>query len=251
MSDQPKGSRWFRWILYGFLVLVVLLILLPFSVRAGFEMVGAVVFGWLRFLSRTLPRVQMNLDLIGMAGLCLVGIALGSHWLANWLMSQKPMESEGRRWRWRWTLGGMGLVSLLLLSGMALGGIAHQIGWMRLSEQPMYEPKLHRFNASLAASVISGELDSDGLTLERMRAVVGSQSWARRSLQTGSQLGQVQVYALVESNGEVSGAIVLMMDAKLRQTADFYVVEHGFGERMPADKLREVLEKYRAKLVSL
>ena len=55
--------------------------------------------GWLSFLGRELPRVQI--DLLGSltAAVCLVGLAVGLHLFLRWLHGQ---ARQGARWRARW-----------------------------------------------------------------------------------------------------------------------------------------------------
>jgi hypothetical protein len=149
VSEQTKQQQGQR--VLGCLskpVLLILVLFLAFVSLVGVVGSGqidaglAIVFGWINFLQRTVPSISWNWDLIGMAALCVVLIALMGHRFASWMVAGVANRSgKGWRWRWRWTWGGLAGLGLMFLVGMSVGGAAHQIGWMAGSQEPWFERK--------------------------------------------------------------------------------------------------------------
>src|SRR5262249_49375232 len=48
-------------------------------------------------------------------------------------------EPADRRWRWRWTGWLVGGVVLMFVAGLAAAGVAHQVGWLITSPEPIVE----------------------------------------------------------------------------------------------------------------
>ena len=130
---------WLRVLVAVALVFLVLVFVLS---SLGPQISEALVFGWMGFLSRTLPRITWNLDLVGMALLCLAGLLGMAHGFLRWLSAQiAAARGIAWSWPWRWTWCGVAAVAIVFLVGMAVGGIAHQVGWMASSPERWYEPR--------------------------------------------------------------------------------------------------------------
>lgn len=148
-DDNPALQR-FRWGLgcvakIALLVVVLSFLFLFMAAGIGSGQVSALIallFGWLQFLSRTVPQVAWNWDLVGMAAFCSVVIALLGHKFASWVTSHVASKRGTEwRWPWKWTWCGLAAIALMFLVGMSVGGAAHQIGWVFGSQEPWYEQK--------------------------------------------------------------------------------------------------------------
>ena len=126
------------WIFVG--IAIVVLILPVFLSYRGFTIFTALATGWFSFLQRTVPRLTWNWDLIGLAILSAAIILFIGHKLLSGL-SKNIAAARGTQWRWPWKWTWSSLVALLLLFlvGMAVGGTAHQIGWLISSPEPLFE----------------------------------------------------------------------------------------------------------------
>lgn len=116
-----------RVLVYGFL----LLILVPFFVSGPLRVAGALIFGWLSFLGRTLPKVTLSWSGIGMAVVCSVLIVVAIHSFCSWLARTR----SGVAWRWRSSFAIYGLGWGLFMMTMAVTGIVHQSAWLAISEE--------------------------------------------------------------------------------------------------------------------
>ncbi len=117
-------------------ILVLLLIVLP-SILAGVPPLLAayfrLLFGWLIFLPDRLPKATIRWGGIGMMAACLVLTVAFAHHFCGWLWRG---TGRAEAWRPRWTLTGITVVLLMLISGMAITGLAHQVGWLMTSPEP-------------------------------------------------------------------------------------------------------------------
>jgi prepilin-type processing-associated H-X9-DG protein len=122
----------------GFLVLVVLGCI---GLAWPLDLTIAVVFGWIAFVIRVFPEIRVNWWGVATAVACLVPLAVGSHAFLTWFHGQADGAKEGidRRWRWRWTGWLVSGIVLIFVAGLAAGGVAHQVGWLINSPEPLVE----------------------------------------------------------------------------------------------------------------
>lgn len=111
------------------LLLLLLALLIGFALIAAatdFEVSFALVFGWIPFLVRVLPRVAVDRPSVAVGIAALILFTLGVH-------------LAGRRWlRWRFgrSVGMTAGVGLLFAAGIAVVGMTHQVGWLATSPEP-------------------------------------------------------------------------------------------------------------------
>ena len=99
-------------------------------------------FGWAVFLARVVPRVRVGWAGVATGITLLVLLAAGTHLFLGWLADQvrDPSRSEDpgdRPWKPRWTAALVSLVVLMFVAGLATAGIAHQVGWLLTSGEPL------------------------------------------------------------------------------------------------------------------
>jgi hypothetical protein len=123
-----------RIALYILLGVVLLFILLSIVDGSGVRTPPAMMLlvGWATFLPSRIPRATVNWSGVGMMLLCLALVAGLTHNFGSWLW-----RSCGRTepWRLRWTAAGLAVVILMFVAGMAVTGVAHQVGWL-ITEPP-------------------------------------------------------------------------------------------------------------------
>lgn len=97
--------------------------------------------GWVAYLRRTAPRLELNWPAVATAAACLVAFGLGGHWFLSWSYANRTRESDEstRRWRVTWTSGIAAAVLLSFIAGICVIGLAHQMAWLMRSEQPILE----------------------------------------------------------------------------------------------------------------
>ena len=113
------------------LALVATAILTVTLILLGWEAVGFVLFGWIGFLIRVLPKIDPDPATVVTGSIALTGFAIGVHF-------------TGRRWvsgwRVRWTAMAVTAVGLLFGVGVAVIGIAHQVSWLATAGEPLQAP---------------------------------------------------------------------------------------------------------------
>jgi prepilin-type processing-associated H-X9-DG protein len=121
------------------LVIAGLFLLACLGQAVPFDFAFALIFGWMSYLARVLPEVRINGEGVATALVCLVVFTAGSHAFLRWCSEQAggAKGPVGRRWRWRWTAWLVVGLVLMFIAGLAAGGIAHQVGWLITSPEPI------------------------------------------------------------------------------------------------------------------
>jgi hypothetical protein len=119
--------RVLKWLLILAIVLLLLLSALLFITNQTvilLEPFYHLLVGWLPYLGRVIPQVQINGELL----LCSLGaLLLGMLGLQS-LMSR--LTAPTRRWRWRFTWMWCVLLIVMFCTSIAAVGIVHQTGWL-------------------------------------------------------------------------------------------------------------------------
>ncbi len=88
-----------------------------------FELPLHLVFGWVPYLGRVIPQMQINVELL----LCSLGaLVLGMIGMQG-LMSRLTAT---RRWPWRFTWMWCAILIVMFCTSIAAVGIVHQTGWL-------------------------------------------------------------------------------------------------------------------------
>jgi hypothetical protein len=102
------------------------------------EGVFALLFGWIGFLWRVIPKVQVNRESAAVGAIALVLFSAGVHGMARGAARATCTDGEPRRaWRLRWTAALVTLVIVAFAAGTAMIGVVHQVSWLAKSEQPL------------------------------------------------------------------------------------------------------------------
>jgi prepilin-type processing-associated H-X9-DG protein len=116
-------------------LLATVLLALAAGWLAAYEIVVAMAFGWLTFLLRVGPNVNITWSGLLPLLICLVPLAIGLHAFLCWLTANlgRPdgtPRTEPKRWRARWTAACLTVVMLMFVAGISAAGIAHQGAWL-------------------------------------------------------------------------------------------------------------------------
>ena len=82
--------------------------------------VRKLVFGWIVFLQRVIPQVDINLEILLQAMVAIVLLLIGGHSLLKWIYEHRTQK----QWHKKWTLGLVITTILLFVGGTASVGIA-------------------------------------------------------------------------------------------------------------------------------
>lgn len=123
------------------LILVVLAVCTG-TIIPGTDIVAVLAFGWIPFLRRVIPQLQVRWDLVISTAVYAIALTVGGHFFLRWLYREMCGNSQSgdapTKWKWRWTLGGLLLVLQMFAAGIASVGIAHQTTWLVRSPQSLY-----------------------------------------------------------------------------------------------------------------
>lgn len=130
--------RALRWLLYFF-------VLIFFAVGAGMSWLVAVpvllVAGWLIFLVRTIPEVEVAPGDLAFACVCLAALGIGAHHFLRWLFRTArggaDTGDDAPGWQPRWTGALVALFVLLFIANIATVGVIHQLGWIATADTPL------------------------------------------------------------------------------------------------------------------
>jgi prepilin-type processing-associated H-X9-DG protein len=98
------------------------------------------LFGWVGYLWRVVPQVQIAWGGVAVALACLAGVLFLGHRTARWLWREtRPSELRGvSRWRPAWTLAAAATVVLMFACGIAAVGVTHQAAWLVRSDESLF-----------------------------------------------------------------------------------------------------------------
>jgi hypothetical protein len=256
MNSSPSGPSF----LHLFVLFVLLALLLVMLVGAiGIEIPVVLVFGWIQFLSRVLPKISWNWDLVGMAVVCIAALLGLGHVFIKWL-AREIAGARGKppwSWPWRWTWCGAAGLGVLFLVGMAVGGICHQAAWIAGSPEPLYGGKgrigsvseIKRFREALRNA-----LDDSKGDLQRVRDELRRSQNQYYSALPGQAASAERIACLlmVDSYGKCFGAIVFprVKSASSGPNELFYWhVDHEAW--LPRSELDSLLRKHQRQLMAL
>ncbi len=141
----------------------VLTLLFVMFLYAGFQLPLVLLFGWVIYPFKVLPKMTAEPAASVVAGASLVLLLVVTHRLACWLPGRKQSGGEPRRWKFRWTLATVFLVLFLFEAGIALLGTVHQIGWLLSADYDAIDTS----RASARRSQSAHNLDMFGLACNK------------------------------------------------------------------------------------
>ncbi len=250
-GKPPARTRLVFKIALVLVVVMIALLYLPVFFMAGQAgVMGAVALGWWRFLNRTIPAISWNWDIVGMSALCLLLVVLLAHGFFRWI-TKSIASTRGRNWRWPWKWTACGLVGLVLLFlvGMAVGGAAHQIGWLLGSNEAWYEQKPRHLGDLMKLDELEREFRAvlqGANTVDAMRQAMSKSNAESRWRARGeeSPIQSCHILFALTNGGIVNGAIIFPREARARSKLGGYYTTQSQSVPVPADQLPALLKQH-------
>jgi prepilin-type processing-associated H-X9-DG protein len=120
-------------------VILVATGLVLFAVLARFDAALLLLFGWVAFLGRVLPRVAVDWPSVTVGLAALILFTLGVHQLGRMWQRHRTADvgRHGKGWRLRWSAAIVVAVFLMFVAGIAIIGMTHQVGWLLTAKEPL------------------------------------------------------------------------------------------------------------------
>ncbi|NOS69812.1 MAG: hypothetical protein HOP33_07770 [Verrucomicrobia bacterium] len=252
---RESGRALFWLVVIVSLFFLFIMMTVPGIIEPGFVL----LFGWVQFLQRTVSAMSWNWDLIGMGVLASAGILFLGHKLLGGIANKVAVAHNlPRRWSWKWTWSGFVGLLILFLVGMAIGGIAHQIGWMMSTNEPMIEAKNRKWrdysNMKQLDLEVRMALDDVGGDAEKVRSDLRSDP-SGYTYDSSASIPTLQAYhvLLVKGQGEkVVGRLIFPRDGRKREQAGgYFSFDSGESGLCPWPKMQEIVKTNRANLIAL
>lgn len=232
-------------LLKNFLAVLVILFVLVFMIlpilgALGIKFIWSLLAGWLLFLFRVLPQMDLNASSIVFTVL-VSGLILA---LTQWLGRTLFRPESGRVWSWRWTWSLYGAMWLLFMTAMGVTGVVHQSAWLATSERkwvvssrPSYFERLAL--QDLAQVYLMASLDQkedQDKAWKTLPEVMAKNGFRMENLEHAE-------YVPIVLQGVVDG--VLVLPRKRNSEADhrrwFYLINKAGNFRLEMSKLEAAL----------
>lgn len=117
---------------------IVVLILAPCLLGAFGGFGFFLLFGWIIFPIRTLPRMTVEPAALAVGLGALVFLTAGTHGIGRWLWNHRHAEqASAARWRFRWSAAIVGMVLFMFTAGISILVTIHETGWLLTSGKPL------------------------------------------------------------------------------------------------------------------
>jgi hypothetical protein len=259
-EDRRDGTFVLRILVWGTVLLILFFLFICVVTAFGFrttEIAFTIAFGWLGFLERTLPRITWNWDLVGMAIVCIAALVVLAQVFLSWLV-KSVAASRGKiaQWRWRWTSCGMLGIAIFFAVGMAVGGTAHQLGWIISSNEPLYEQKPRGSNTvqemrELELGLRMVLLDANELEVIRKAVREDASLTEPRRLSRKPLIETYHVLFLVEPEDLVTGVVIFPRDVERRSKVGGYFSSENNQQNLSAIQLQEFIQRHDKQLIAL
>lgn len=243
-----------RLVLWVFVGIAAVVLFLPILLGSGtFSLLVTLALGWSSFLQRTVPRLTWNWDLIGMALVSISIILFLAHKFLNGL-SKSIAAKRGTAWSWpwKWTWSSLVALMLLFLVGMAVGGTAHQNGWIAASPESFLERPADPWQIGVEMGILESLGISSGDTEGKMKEVrrdfwkAKDENFPKQDVM--SLLQKYHVLVVVDDQGTIQDTIIFPRDSLLREK--FGGRNTLYGGKHNWESISGLLEKHQGHLVA-
>jgi hypothetical protein len=149
------------------------------------------LIGWIAFLARVVPQLEVRWDGIAILLVGLIALVALGHGFLRWLYRASAEKADAaappREWRLRWTLVLVGFLVLMFVAGITVTGVTHQIAWLFRSPEPLFGESAKQFYYRSSESNLrelgfgvlnAGEVQRKTVELGRKDRPTADQSWA-------------------------------------------------------------------------
>lgn len=184
---------------------------------------------------------------------CSLLITLGMHSLAGWLFGNiSPSNGPGsdRAWRWTWTLALYLGIWLLFFAVMGAVGVAHQVGWLLRSKEPVMVRR--KFNAvsiyqlrPRGIDLLETAIDAKWRLEDTRRAFFLKDRDGREN--RAETMEDFHIILFPGTNGQMVAGIIFHRDSLLRARSGFVLVTPlAESELRPISELPAILARYQS-----
>jgi len=186
---------------------------------------------------------------VASSALIVVGVQSFCGWVCERVGRVNPDE-EPRRWLWRWTLSLYAGLWLLFLSIMGAVGVAHQVGWLLASREPVYVVRESLVSnlrqAALGLAIAGADEEWDAKRTRASFAGEGDVYYFDKR----SALELFDLLLFENGEGKITAAVVFSRDPKKRAKSGLALIEVSTNDALPEIKygregaLPEILARY-------
>jgi len=228
----------------GFLLFAGFLVFLTFFgglLTAVLSPLFVVVFGWVSFLIRTLPQVEVSWRDVLYVGLCSTIALAGIHSFCGWFY--RHWKGADAVWPRRLSFIFFAAIWLVFAGIVAVTGVMHQTGWLISSKEPWLTEMRSRDHMLENEAVIAfrehvlpaGEMD----TVENVHASFSQSTQGYKFLERN------RVLYLVDQDGNLNTILCVR-----RSAPKFFVIltRDDKTELESVEKLSEFIQNHENKL---
>lgn len=220
-AEAGRGCRTTGCLLSG-VGLVIFFFLMVSGIGIGLvELGGNLLFGWIGFISRVIPRITWDWAAIttGIVFACLLGIS--AHFFLVWLTRGIALaRAASFQWQCKWTLSGLLLLVFCLLVGMSVAGAAHQLGWILASRESLFEDR-YAIRGRLAAMQVewaAKQALSEANTLPELRKTLTVLLQRSERPTRPLPLESVQLLVSLTPRNTVDGVLIMSREKQFQTT---------------------------------
>jgi hypothetical protein len=126
---------------WGLGILCTIFLLLCAGLIAPIQFAALLLFGWVKFLIDTLPKVQINWPDVVVALLAFAAFIVGIRWVIPWFGKHPATDVPAPPIPWSRAVALATLVVVVFSAGIAIVGITHQAVWLAASDERLIEPQ--------------------------------------------------------------------------------------------------------------
>lgn len=252
VKNRSRASgRAALWVIVAVFFVLFFLTIGPGLLEPAFVL----AFGWAQFLHRTMSAISWNWDLVGMGVVASIVILFLVQKVVGGVFDKVAVSRNASwRWSWRWTWTGFVSLLILFLVGMAVGGIAHQVGWMMSTKEPMMQSKRGKWrdyaNMKQLDVEIRMALEDESGDVEKARMALRD---SPGGFLGGTRIMEMYHVLLVQdADNKVIGRLIFPRDGLRREAMGGYSSFDSGGNSMcPWSTMLEIVKTNRAKLIAL
>lgn len=228
MNGEPSSRSWIQFLAYAVIGVVTLMLVSSMIPALPLKILMYLPFGWIGFLRRVGPEITLNWSGVGMGLLCSALIIAGIQWLGSGFARRPQLERLGR-WRWGWSVALYAAVWLLFLAAMGVTGVAHQLGWLARSKEPLYVLDGYGgdgvWRLQQEASILELAAQEAGWDAAKARRAYWEAQLDRGPVRSrANALEEFETIFVPDSKGSLTAAVIYHRDAVRQARYGFTVV---------------------------
>jgi hypothetical protein len=214
-----------------FAVVVICVLFVSCVAPALLRLPLVVLFGWAFAAFRLAKGISVSASSLSEFLLASFILGAGLHCFCLWLSrARRTGVVASQSWRWQQSVAIFGGVWLLLFAVMSLLGIAHQVGWIIVSHEPIMISRSQHFRTKIdlnnvAKDILTAAGANDWNAIKTREAFY---TLEKPLLSTrGLQWEKFNLIFLDSSNDHFSAVAAIPVDAVTREEYGIAIIERG------------------------